>query len=67
MEKVTRVNDWIASLPKMRKRRIWTVMIDGVAVQGVSASDNRKATAEKHISAKYPGKTFTLVNPVWRF
>lgn len=67
MEKVTRVNDLIASLPKMRRRRIWSVVIDGVVVQGVSASDNRKATAEKHIANKYPGKTFQLVNPVWRY
>lgn len=61
------VNDWIGSLPKIRRRRVWTVMIDGVPVQCVSATDNRKATAEKYIANKYPGKTFTLTNPEWRY
>ena len=29
MEKVISVNSFIASLPKIRKRRIWNVVIDG--------------------------------------
>lgn len=67
MQTSTHINDFIASLPKIRKRRIWTVMIDGVAVQAVSATDNRKSTAERYIAGKYPGKSFQLVNPVWRY
>lgn len=66
MEKVTHVNDWIASLPKIRKRRIWNVVIDGKVVQGVSATDNRKSTAEKYIAEKYPNTQFTLVFAKWK-
>ena len=62
MEKVTSVNDFIRSLPKVRMtRNVWQVIIDGTVVQAVSASDNRKSTAEKYIASKYPGKEFTLV------
>lgn len=66
MEKSVHVNDWIASLPKIRRRRIWNVIIDGQIVQGVSATDNRKATAEAYIAAKYPGKVFTLQFSRWK-
>lgn len=66
MEKVTHVNDWIASLPKIRRRRIWKVVIDGKVVQGVSATDNRKSTAEKYISEKYPNTKFELVFVCWK-
>lgn len=66
MEKVTSVNGWIASLPRIRKRKIWNVVIDGKVVQGVSATDNRKATAEAYIANKYPGQRFTLVFVEWR-
>lgn len=66
MEKVTSVNSFIASLPKIRKRRIWNVIIDGEIVQGVSATDNRKETAEAYIASKYPGKTFTLKFAYWK-
>jgi hypothetical protein len=66
MEKVTSVNDWIASLPKIRKRRIWNVMIDGKIVQGVSATDNKKSTAEEYIRSKYPNAEFTLVFVCWK-
>jgi hypothetical protein len=66
MEKVMSVNGFIGSLPKIRKRKIWQVMIDGKVVQGVSASDNRKETAERYISEKYPSQNFTLVFLEWR-
>ncbi len=66
MEKVTSVNGFIASLPKIRKRRIWQVIIDGEVVQGVSATDNRKVTAEAYIANKYPGQVFTLKFSHWK-
>jgi hypothetical protein len=66
MEKVISVNSFIASLPKIRKRRIWNVVINGKIVQGVSASDNRKSTAETYIRSKYPNAQFTLVFARWK-
>lgn len=66
MEKSVNINSFIGSLPKIRKRRIWNVMIDGKIVQGVSASDNRKSTAEKYIAEKYPNTQFTLVFSHWK-
>ncbi len=66
MEKVTHINDFIASLPKIRRRRIWNVVIDGKVVQGVSATDNRKSTAEAYIAQKYPNTQFTLVFAQWK-
>lgn len=66
MQPSVNVNDWIGSLPKIRRRRVWNVIIDGKVVQGVSATDNRKATAEAYIAAKYPGQTFTLVFARWK-
>jgi hypothetical protein len=66
MEKVMSVNGFIASLPKIRRRRIWNVVIDGKVVQGVSASDNRKSTAEAYIAEKYPNTQFTLVFGEWK-
>lgn len=66
MEKVTHINDWIASLPRPRKRRMWNVVINGTVVQGVSASDDRQETAERYIASKYPGQAFTLVYTGWR-
>lgn len=66
MEKSTNVNDLIGSLPRMRRRRIWSVIIDGKVVQGVSATDNRKETAEAYIASKYPGQAFKLVFAEWR-
>lgn len=66
MEKSTNVNDLIASLPRIRRRRIWNVVIDGKVVQGVSATDNRKETAEAYIASKYPGQSFKLVFAEWR-
>lgn len=67
MEKVMSVNGFIASLPKIRNRRIWNVVIDGQVVQGVSASDNRKSTAENYIRSKYPNTDFTLVYVGWKY
>jgi hypothetical protein len=66
MEKVTHINSFIASLPKIRRKRIWNVVIDGKVVQGVSATDNRKSTAEKYISEKYPNTKFKLVFACWK-
>jgi len=66
MEKSFSVSSFTSSLPKIRKRKIWKVMIDGKAVQAVSATDNRKETAEKYISEKYPNQKFTLVFVEWR-
>ena len=66
MEKSTNVNDLIASLPRIRRRRVWKVVIDGKVVQGVSATDNRKETAEAYIASKYPGQAFELVFAEWR-
>ena len=66
MEKVQSVNGFISSLPKIRKRRIWQVIINGTVVQGVSASDNRKETAQAYIASKYPGQSFTLKFSHWK-
>lgn len=60
------INDFISSLPKIRKRRIWNVVINGKVVQGVSATDNKKSTAEKYIAEKYPNQKFTLVFSHWK-
>ena len=67
MEKSVSVNGFLASLPKIRKRRIWNVVINGQVVQGVSATDNRKSTAEKYIAEKYPNTEFKLVFSRWKF
>ena len=66
MEKVTHINSFIASLPKIRRKRIWNVVIDGKVVQGVSATDNKKSTAEKYIAEKYPNVEFKLVFNRWK-
>jgi hypothetical protein len=66
MEKVTSINGFIASLPKIRKRKIWNVVIDGKVVQGVSATDNRQSTAEAYIAQKYPNTQFTLIFKGWK-
>jgi len=52
--------DILANLPRIRKRKIWEVYIDGKLVQLVGATDNRKATAERYIAGKYPNVQFTL-------
>jgi len=66
MEKVTSVNSFINSLPRIPKRKIWNVIIDGQIVQGVSADGNLKANAERYIASKYPGKEFTLQFVGWK-
>jgi hypothetical protein len=66
IQKSTSVNGFIASLPKIRKRRIWSVSIDGTIVQYCSATDNNKTTAQKYIDDKYPGKVCVLKFVEWR-
>ena len=61
MEKVTHTNDFIASLPRIRCKLIWNVVMDGKIVQAVSATDNMEDTASAYIASKYPGKKFRLV------
>jgi len=61
MEKSTSVNEFINSLPKIVQKKIWKVTDkDGTVVQYVSATDNRKHTAQKYIDEKYPERTLTL-------
>lgn len=61
MEKVTHVNDFISSLPRIVAKKIWKVTDStGTVVQYVSASDNRKYTAQAYINSKYPGQSLTL-------
>lgn len=66
MQKVTHINDFISSLPRPKKRKMWNVVINGTVVQGVSASDNRKDTAQAYIASKYPDQSFELVYIGWR-
>ena len=66
MQPSTHINDFIGSLPRIRRRRVWNVIIDGKVVQGVSATDNRKSTAEAYIAGKYPGQVFTLQFARWK-
>lgn len=68
MEKVTHINDLLASLPRirMRKRRIWNVVINGTVVQGVSSPTNSKTDASLYIAKKYPGQSFELVYMGWK-
>jgi hypothetical protein len=55
------INDFIGSLPKIREKKIWKVTdSNGTVVQYVSASDNRKTTAQKYINEKYPDRDLTL-------
>jgi hypothetical protein len=61
MEKVTHVNDFINSLPRIVAKKIWRVTDEnGTIVQCVSATDNRKSTAQRYIDNKYPGQVLTL-------
>jgi hypothetical protein len=56
------INDFISSLPKIREKKIWKVIDhNGTTVQYVSATDNRKITAQKYINEKYPDRDLTLV------
>ena len=55
------VNDFIDSLPRIVAKKIWRVTDSaGKVVQHVSASDNRKSTAQAYIYNKYPGQTLIL-------
>jgi hypothetical protein len=59
--KSTSVNDFLSTLPRIREKKIWKVTdTDGTVVQYVSASDNRKGTAQKYINEKYPNRKLTL-------
>lgn len=61
MEKSTNINGFINSLPRIVQKKIWRVNdADGTLVQCVSASDNRKMTAQRYINDKYPGRSLTL-------
>lgn len=61
MQKVTSVNSFIRSLPRIVQKKVWKVTDkDGTVVQYVGATDNKKYTAQKYIDEKYPGKTLTL-------
>ena len=61
MEKVQSVNGFINSLPRIVAKKIWRVTDEnGTIVQCVSATDNRKSTAQAYINSKYPGQTLTL-------
>lgn len=55
------VNDFIRSLPKIQKRKVWKVVDkDGTIVQYVGSTDNRKSTAQKYIDQKYPDRVLSL-------
>jgi hypothetical protein len=60
MENYAKNFDILANLPRIRKRKIWEVIMDGKVVQLVGATDNRKSTAERYIASKYPNTQFTL-------
>ena len=61
MEKVMSVNGFLATLPKIVKKKVWKVTDkNGTVVQYVGSTDNRKSTAQVYINNKYPGQTLTL-------
>ena len=61
MEKTMSVNGFLATLPKIVKKKVWKVMDStGTVVQYVGSTDNRKSTAQVYINNKYPGQTLTL-------
>jgi hypothetical protein len=62
MRKSVSVNSFIRSLPRIVEKKIWNVVDEnGTLVQCVSATDNRKSTAQAYINAKYPGRSMRLV------
>ena len=62
MEKVTHTNDFIRSLPRIVRKKVWMVKDkDGKVIQGVSATDNQKRTAQSYIDQKYPGHAYRLI------
>ena len=61
MEKVTHINDFIRSLPKIVQKKVWKVTDkDGTVVQYVGATNNKKYTAQQYINEKYPGRNLKL-------
>jgi len=61
MQKATHINDFIRSLPRIVQKKVWKVIDEnGTVVQGVSATDNRKSTAQKYIDEKYPNRVMKL-------
>lgn len=61
MEKVTHINDFIRSLPRIVAKKIWKVTDkNGTVVQYVSATNNKKYTAQEYIDQKYPGQVLKL-------
>jgi hypothetical protein len=61
MEKVTSVNSFIRSLPRIVQKKVWKVTDkNGTVVQYVGATDNRKSTAQEYINEKYPDRVLTL-------
>ena len=61
MQKATHINELMAELARIVPKKIWNVYDEqGNLVQGVSASDNRKRTAQKYIDGKYPDRTMRL-------
>lgn len=61
MEKVTHINSFISSLPKMVQKKVWKVTDEnGTVVQYVGATDNRKSTAQVYINEKYPNRVLKL-------
>ena len=61
MEKVTSVNDFIGSLPKIVEKKVWKVTDqNGTVVQYVGATDNRESSAQAYIDEKYVGQKLVL-------
>lgn len=61
MEKSMSVNGFLASLPRIVKKKVWKVVDkDGTVVQYVGATDNKKYTAQKYINDKYPDRDLKL-------
>lgn len=55
------VNDFIESLPRIVKKKVWKVVDkDGTVVQYVGATDNRVESAQKYIDQKYPDRVLKL-------
>jgi hypothetical protein len=55
------VNDFIRSLPKIEKKKVWKVTDNnGTVVQYVGSTDNKKYTAQKYIDEKYPDRDLKL-------
>jgi hypothetical protein len=61
MEKVTHINDFIRSLPRIVQKKVWKVTdTAGTVIQYVGATDNKKYTAQQYINDKYPNRTLKL-------